>query len=140
MAYEKREPSLSELVGSVRLPYSRLEATIGGFGALGQLHSDLALCSARSIEVDLSGLSWVDAHLASALRVLVDHVFLRGQSLKFTNMQPNVNTILRKNGFLSERLDDTYSTTIPCTLFQPSQEVDFASFARRYLAPQACQE
>ncbi|OIQ23724.1 MAG: hypothetical protein BM562_18535 [Alphaproteobacteria bacterium MedPE-SWcel] len=118
----------------VKFSTGRIEPTGRAFAAISRLHSDLLEESPGEIEVDFGLVSWADAHLASALRVVVDHSFARGQSLRFINISRDVSTILRKNGFFTNQLPDTYDTTIPWTHFAIDDGVEFAAFARKHLS------
>ena len=121
-------------MGSVQFSTNRIEPTIRGYAAISKLHNDLSGHESGEVEIDFSFVDWADAHLASALRVVVDHSFERKQHLRFTNIAKNVSDILRKNGFFNERLPDTNDTTIPWTHFSVDDSVEFASFAREHLS------
>lgn len=121
-------------MGRVQFSASSIEPTIRGYSAISKLHSDLCAQNTQEIEIDFAMVDWADAHLASALRVIVDHSFQRRQSLRFVNIAKDVNDILRKNGFFQNRLPDTYDTTIPWTHFSVDGGVEFASFAREHLS------
>lgn len=118
----------------LKISSSRIEATIGGYAALANLHNDLLGKAAGEITVDFSTVSWMDAHMASGLRVIACHADSRGQSIRIYGMDPRISTILRKNGFLAGPLSDTYATTMPSTLFQLDEGVSFAEYARRHLS------
>src|SRR4051794_30786640 len=78
-----------------------IQSTSGGFARLGSLHRDLSAFSNADITIDLSKLYWFDGHMAAPLRLVVRHAEARGNSISYISPSSAVETLLRKNGFLS---------------------------------------
>ncbi len=118
----------------IALNTARLETTDTGFGAIADLEESLSNLGAGLVDIECSRLIWLDAHLASALRVLVSHSQGRNQNLRFVGLRSEITKILKKNGFFQGKLTDTYSTTMPSHVFSLEDGVAFAEYTRRYLS------
>jgi hypothetical protein len=124
-----------------RRPTIHLDAGVGairsdarGFSRLGFLHQEMKVNRDSHVTVDLSQLDWVDGHMAAPMRVLVRHAEARGNTVLFTRPRSDVETVLRKNGFLPGTIPDRYQTTMPVTEFSLEAAVDFSKYAKRHLS------
>jgi hypothetical protein len=104
-----------------------------GYSRLGELHRTLSALTNSSVIIDLSKLDWFDGHMAAAMRIVIRHAEVRGNSVKFTRPRPDVETVLRKNGFLAGAIPDHHRTTMPVTNFLLNEEVKFSLYAKRHL-------
>jgi hypothetical protein len=112
-----------------------IESTSGGFARLGALHRDLSAFSNTDITIDLSKLHWFDGHMAAPLRLVIRHAEARGNTVSYISPSSAVDTLLRKNGFLSGAgtIKDDYHTTMPVTEFSLEEAVKFSLYAKRHL-------
>lgn len=106
-----------------------------GFEALINLHSSTRECFFESMEVDMGTCNWFAAHMCAAFGAILYRLGDNMNSITLTNLQPNVEKILSKNGFLSnygrERIPDTWETTIPYRRFDAKDHRSFADYIER---------
>jgi len=88
-----------------------------GFAALTNLYRFVSACPDRDFNVDMSGVSWMEANMCAPLgAVLYDYAL--GNKIVLLGMNTKLQTLLQRNGFLPnfgfkcERLKDTSGTTI----------------------------
>lgn len=72
-----------------------------GFLALAKLAEDTTSCFLDEIEIDMSGVSWFDADMCAPLGAVLTRLTSELNSVTLRDMQPDVERILSKNGFLS---------------------------------------
>lgn len=114
----------------VRLPAIQDDRT--GFEALVNLHSSTRECLFESIEVDMTTCDWFAAHMCAAFGAILYRLGDKMNTITLTNLQPAVEEILSKNGFLSnygrERIPDKWGTTIPYRRFDAKDDRYFAVY------------
>jgi hypothetical protein len=120
-------PHLEVGVGSIR-------SDVRGFDRLGSLHRELSVFRGSKITVDLSKLDWFDGHMVAPMRVVVQHAEAQGNVILFTRPRPDVETVLRKNGFLAGAIPDHHHTTMPLTQFDLNHAIQFSLYAKKHLA------
>jgi hypothetical protein len=69
------------------------------------------------------------------MRIVVRHAQARGNSISYTRPTPSIETLLRKNGFLSGAgaIADYHRTTMPVTEFSLEDAVKFSFYAKQNL-------
>lgn len=127
MAQGLQTVTIAAGVGSIR-------SDARGFSRLGALYRQLKDIRDSQIRVDLSQVDWFDGHMAAPMNVVVRKIAAQGNKVAFTRPKPDVETVLRKNGFLPEAIPDFHKTTMPLTEFALTQGVDFSLYAKRHLA------
>lgn len=114
----------------VALTQIRHEQT--GFEALVQLHAQTKDCHSTSININMSSTGWFDADMCAAFGAILYRLGSKLNTIQLTDIPPAVETILSKNGFLSNygrvKLPDTYGTTIPYQRFEVKDDRYFAGY------------
>lgn len=105
---------------------------LAGFKELVHLNGELENCRFVTIEIDMTSAGWFDADMCSPFGAILYRAGHFGNQVHLTNVQPGVEKILSKNGFLSHYgrmlLPDTYGTTIPYQRFDVKDDRFFASY------------
>ncbi len=105
---------------------------LAGFEEIVHLYRELANCRFVTIEIDMTSAGWFDADMCAPFGALLYRLGQLGNQVHLTNVQPGVEKILSKNGFLSHYgrmlLPDTYGTTIPYQRFDVKDDRFFASY------------
>lgn len=105
---------------------------LAGFKELVHLNGELENCRFVTIEIDMTSAGWFDADMCAPFGALLYRLGQLGNQVHLTNVQPGVEKILSKNGFLSHYgrmlLPDTYGTTIPYQRFDVKDDRFFASY------------
>jgi hypothetical protein len=127
-------PSSHRGQGHVEAGIGGVRSDARGFARLGLLHQELAQFDQTSITIDLSKIDWFEGHMAGPMRIVVRQAEARGNTILFTRPQPPVETVLRKNGFLSGKIPDHHGTTMPLTHFGLDDAVPFSLYAKQHLA------
>jgi hypothetical protein len=112
---------------------NEIRSDAAGFSKLAKLFDDLSGFNQANISIDLSKVSWLDAHLAAPLLIIARHVSTKRNTINFINPQEQVALTLRKNRFFTRLENDTYRTTMPITEFQLTEGVAFSLYAKKHL-------
>ncbi len=108
-----------------------------GYEGLAELTMATANLTADRLELDLSRVSFLDANMAAPLGAVLAGIADRFNAVEIVNVPPMVESILRKNGFLTQYryppLDDNNRTTIPFKRLQRSDEGLFEEYLQRHL-------
>lgn len=103
-----------------------------GFESLVQLYADLSAARFSNVEIDMSHVAWLDADMCAPLGAVLYRIGHQVNKVQVVHLQPQVERILSKNGFLSHygRMParDTYGTTIPYQRFDAKDDRFFASY------------
>jgi hypothetical protein len=118
---------------SIPFARGRLSNDIGAFGHLAKLHHDIQAATAQAIIIDMSHVTWFDAHLSAPLKVIANHAVKSGKTIRINNIQPRIREILCKNRLLKQVIDDNFGTTIPVQSFLSEQAVEFSKYAKANL-------
>lgn len=106
-----------------------------GFAALAALHAKAKDLTFREFEVDMTGVSWLDADMCAPLGAVLHDIGSRPNMVNLSGIPSQVETILSRNGFLSSyghaKLPDAYSTTISYRQFSASDARSFAEYIER---------
>lgn len=111
----------------------RLRSDAEGFSRFARLHSEIAGLSGKEIHVDMSAVSWMDGHLASAFLVVALRARAANNTIRCLNTKPAVQNVLQRNGLFKTRIEDKFKTTMPVRQFQLDDGVEFSRYARQHL-------
>ncbi|SFH69645.1 STAS domain-containing protein [Bradyrhizobium sp. cf659] len=117
----------------VALNAPRLRSDVSGFSQLAQLHSRIEKLADKEIRVDMSGVEWMDGHLASAFLILARRASIFGNVVRCMNTRPAVKNVLQRNGLFRNRIEDRTKTTMPVRQFALDAAVEFSQYARQHL-------
>jgi len=119
-----------KLQGEIRSDYA-------GFNSLVNFAARLASCEFEHIRVDMSGVRWMDANMCAPFGGILYKLSRQLNTVSLTGLAPGMETILSKNGFLSnygrEKTQDTYGTTIDYKRFEPKDGRYFGSYVETHL-------
>lgn len=103
-----------------------------GFGALVGLYAQVKDCFFDDIAIDMGATTWFDADMCAAFGSILYRLGDNMNTIGLTNIRPNVQTILSKNGFLShygrDKIPDRWGTTIPYQRFDVKDDRYFAGY------------
>jgi hypothetical protein len=103
-----------------------------GFESLVRLYAALKAAGFANLEIDMSRVGWLDADMCAPLGAVLYRTGSHINKVSLVHLQPQVETILSKNGFLShygrKPARDTYGTTIPYQRFDAKDDRFFASY------------
>lgn len=103
-----------------------------GFEALVHLHAQTKDSHSTSIVINMASTGWFDADMCAAFGAILYRLGSMLNTIQLTDIPPAVETILSKNGFLSNygrvTLPDTYGTTIPYQRFDVKDDRYFAGY------------
>lgn len=108
-----------------------------GFSVLVSLAAETRKCLFNDIEIDMSRATWIDANMCAPFGAILYKVGRGLNTVRLTNIPVNVETILSKNGFLSNygrsKRSDTYGSTIEYKRFEPKDDRYFAEYVERHM-------
>ncbi len=118
---------------SIAVGLSAIRSDPRGFSRLGDLHRQLTELTDCDISIDLSQLEWLAGHMAAPMQMIVRKATARGNSIHFIKPRADVETVLRKNGFLPGRIHDFHGTTMPVSHFARNEGKRCSWYAKRHL-------
>jgi hypothetical protein len=124
--------SVGEQGSPLRYTLSDIRHDQAGFEALVRLSSALEAARFTDLEINMSRVGWFDADMCAALGAVLYRIGSRVNKVSLVHLQPQVEKILSKNGFLSHyghvATRDVYGTTIPYQRFDAKDDRFFASY------------
>lgn len=103
-----------------------------GYEALIGLCAATSECAFEKIELDMAGTIWFDADMCAAFGAILYHLGKRLNTITLSNIRPDVEGILSRNGFLShygrEKIPDRWGTTIPYQRFDAKDDRYFGEY------------
>ena len=103
-----------------------------GFEALTQLHSQAEEYFLEEIEIDMGSTYWLDADMCAVFGAILYSLGDNLNTVNLVNIQPGVEKILSKNGFLSHygrvKIPDSWGTTISYQRFDVSDDRFFSGY------------
>ncbi|MCZ0940379.1 MAG: hypothetical protein OXJ55_17175 [Caldilineaceae bacterium] len=103
-----------------------------GFEALTQLHSQAEEYFLEEIEIDMGSTFWLDADMCAVFGAILYSLGDNLNTVNLVNIQPDVERILSKNGFLSHygrvKIPDSWGTTISYQRFDVSDDRFFSGY------------
>lgn len=116
----------------MRFPLPEICHNQRGFEALVCLQAQTKDCLFDDIDIDMTTTTWFDADMCAAFGAILYRLGENVNTVKLKNIQPNVEKILSKNGFLShyarEKIPDQWGTTIPYQRFDVKDDRYFADY------------
>ncbi|MBX9587490.1 MAG: ATP-binding protein [Gammaproteobacteria bacterium] len=86
-------------------------------------------------------VNWFDADMCAALGAILYRLGDQVNTIKFTNLAPEIERILAKNGFLNHfgyvQIPDNWSTTIPYRRFDVKDDRAFAEYIANEFLPRS---
>ena len=114
----------------VALPLIRHDRT--GFEALVSLYAQTKDCVFEEIEIDMSSTGWFDTDMCAVLGAILYRLGDNVNTVRLTNIRPDVERILSRNGFLSnygrKRISDAWGSTIPYQRFDIKDDRYFGGY------------
>ncbi|OQX08002.1 MAG: hypothetical protein BWK76_24170 [Desulfobulbaceae bacterium A2] len=108
-----------------------------GFAALVGLAAETMDCFMEEIDISLAEATWFDADMCSIFGAILYRLGENLNTIRLTDIPPNVENILLKNGFLShygrEKIPDRWGTTIPYRRFDVKDDRYFADYIEHEL-------
>ncbi len=110
---------------------------VESFQALVDFCAQTANCRFEQIVIDMGGTTWFDADMCAAFGAILHNITCQVNAIRLENIQPQVEKILSKNGFLShyghERIPDRWETTVSYERFDAKDERYFADYVENEL-------
>jgi hypothetical protein len=119
---------------TISVASSVIRSDTAGFSRLARLAEELSVYRNTKIKIDIGRVTWLDAHLAAPLLIVIRRTAARGNRVEFINPQPDVGLMLRKILFLAGAATDTHGTTMPTTEFDLADGVKFSLYAKKHLS------
>jgi len=108
-----------------------------GYEHLAELAKATNKLRADRLELDFSRVAFFQANMAAPLGVVLARVADRFNAIEIVNVSGPIESVLRKNGFLTQYrfppLEDANSTTIPFRRIRPTEEGLFSDYLQRHL-------
>jgi hypothetical protein len=125
MSTPSQNPSRSYTLSDIRHDQA-------GFESLVRLYAALKGTRFANLEIDMSRVGWLDADMCAPLGAVLYRIGHNVNKAHLVHLQPQVEHILSKNGFLSHYgrlpVPDRYGTTIPYQRFDAKDDRFFASY------------
>ena len=103
-----------------------------GFEALTRLHAQAKDYILEEIEIDMGRTTWLDADMCAVFGAILYSLGDNLNTVNLVNIQPDVERILSKNGFLSHygqvRIPDSWGTTISYQRFDVTDDRFFSGY------------
>ncbi len=117
-------------IGTVRSDYA-------GFNSIARVAKQSHGAFSDSVEVDFSSCDFFEANMAAPLYVVVARLRDELNDVSLINLKPDLDTILRKNHFLTKfqktALIDTNQTTVPFKVFKLQAGEQFFEYLESYM-------
>ena len=125
---------ISALLMKISLPLS-IRHDQSGFSALAGFWAQTQHCILDDIKVDMQETSWFDADMCAVFGAILYRLGDDLNSIELANLNPEVESALSRNGFLSrygrERLPDYWGTTISYQHFDAGDNRVFTEYMER---------
>lgn len=109
-----------------------LRHDVDGYRDIVRLWQQTERLTFEEIEIDLSAVSWLAADMCAPLGAILYRLGENLNSIRLSSLQPQVEEILRRNGFLSTYgragLPDSWGTTIPYQRFDRKDDRFFVKY------------
>lgn len=111
---------------------TRVENSFNGYSKIVELFDYTKECEIDDVYLDFSNTTWFEANMAAGIGAVLTNLKDKLCDVHLINFQSPVEKILKKNQFLSafggEKLNDTYSTTIPYKKFDKNDIKAFQAY------------
>ena len=110
-----------------------------GFRSVLKLYERTKDCLFEDIEIDMRNTTWFDADMCGSIGALLYYIGASLNTVRLTNINPKVRSILSKNGFLThygeERIRDRWGTTIAYQRFDVQDDRYFSEYIEKGIHP-----
>jgi hypothetical protein len=132
--FEKKK---SELLEDFKLT-GNINSDQIGFLSLIHFCNKIHKTKSLKINIDMSGLNFIDANLCSVIGAILFEKKEKGHFIYFSNIPPKIRDILSRNLFLYHFSDDMYiedgrKSTVKFRVFRPNQSIDFKNHIEKGL-------
>lgn len=121
----------------MRINVGTIRSDFGGFDSIANIAKQTQKLFLESVELDLSSCSFFDANMAAPLYSVIARLRDDLNDVSIADMPASVNTILRKNRFLTlfnqSELMDTNQTTLPFKIFKLNAGDQFNDYLDIYM-------
>lgn len=121
----------------MRLSIGTVRSDYAGFNNIAKIADQSRDLIFDSVELDFSSCSFFEANLAAPLYAIISRIREELNDVSLTNLKPTLETILRKNHFLtkfqSPSLIDTNHTTVPFKIFKLQAGEQFFEYLESYM-------
>jgi hypothetical protein len=121
----------------LQIEISNTRCDYDGFSSLALFAHKLDTLFFEDIEINMSKVSWFDANMCAPLGAILYKAGRNANTVSIANVQSQVESILSKNGFLSNyghpNKMDIHGTTIPYERFNLDDDRYFGSYINKYL-------
>ena len=87
----------------LRINDRRIQTDEYGFTSIADIHTAFRREAPGDVIVDCSRLEWLDANMCAPLAAAIT---APGRDIRLRHVAPDIQRVLRKNGFLDERIHD----------------------------------
>lgn len=121
----------------MKLDIGTIRSDCRGFSSLAKLLEITKDISMDQVDLDFRRCSWFDANMTAPLYVLISRLRNALNIITLQNLPEKIETILKRNEFLStfnmEKLSDHFQTTLPFKTFKPHATEQFNDYLSAYL-------
>ena len=116
----------------ISLPVLPIYSNLTGYSQIAKLYADMRVHEFSRIELDMRRMNWCDGNLCAALGAVLYRIARTPNEIKLTQIPEDVETLLCKNGFMTNygraKRSDTYGSTIQYRRFEPNQDLVFSHY------------
>ncbi len=120
------------MIPEISLPVSQIRSNYAGFAQIADLYMKMKNYQFSRIHLETGLMSWCDANMCAAFGAVLYRIGRRPNEITLLNMPADVETILCKNGFMTNygraKRVDTYGSTIQYQRFEPDEDRVFSYF------------
>lgn len=128
-------------LSKIEIPLPEIRSSFLGFAALVNLANRLEVVNYSAVTLNMTNAHWVSANMCAPLGAILYRAGRQINLVDFNHIQPSVQRILQKNGFLSnyghDREVDDYGTTIQYQRFEPKDDRYFGSYVEQHFKNKA---
>jgi hypothetical protein len=127
--------------GSTDIPIGEIRSDFRGFEMLVGLAERVRAGQYKTITLDMSGATWVDANMCAPLGAILYRASRNLNMVNFEHLTERVERIFEKNGFLSfyghEKRADIWGTTIQYQRFETKDDRFFGAYIEQHFKNKA---
>lgn len=120
------------MIPEVIFPVNPIRSNFTGFLEIADLYAKMRAYQFSLINLDTHQMTWCDGNMCAALGAVLYGVGRRPNELSLTKMPSDVETLLCKNGFMTNygrvKRTDTYGSTIQYQRFEPQEDRVFSYY------------
>jgi len=132
------------MLNAITLPIKSIQSNINGFAQIAELYARLDPYEFSHITFDMRQMTWCDGNMCAPLGAILYRTGRNLNDLDLIDIPSSVETLLCKNGFLTNygrvKLADTYGSTIQYRRFEPQEDRVFSYYLDEQLRNKAIPE